>query len=155
MTRADADGFVEPAYGDRSLADVLPAVGARPRARPRPPTSRSGCELPAAPSYVVFLVDGLGAELLRRARPRRAVPLLAAGAGAHRHGRRAVDDRDQPDLARHRPRRPGAHGLVGFTARIPGTDRLLNHLAGTRASTRSSGSRTRRRSRRWRAPGCA
>ncbi len=23
---------------------------------------------------------------------------------------------------------PGAHGLVGFTARIPGTDRLLNHL---------------------------
>ncbi len=23
---------------------------------------------------------------------------------------------------------PGAHGLVGYTARIPGTDRLLNHL---------------------------
>ena len=23
---------------------------------------------------------------------------------------------------------PGSHGLVGFTARVPGTDQLLNHL---------------------------
>ena len=24
---------------------------------------------------------------------------------------------------------PGTHGLIGYTARIPGTDRLINHLS--------------------------
>ena len=58
--------FVAPAYGDRSLADVLPAVARAlcVDAGLEPPTS---LELPEAASYVVFLVDGLGFELLRDA----------------------------------------------------------------------------------------
>ena len=56
--------FTEPAYGDRSLADVIPSVA---RALGVPLDGHpAGLVLPDAPSYVVFLVDGLGAELLER-----------------------------------------------------------------------------------------
>src|SRR6202012_430465 len=62
--RAGVSGFLEPAYGVCSLADVLPSVsfalGARVADWPDVPT----LALPEAPAYVVFLVDGLGAELL-------------------------------------------------------------------------------------------
>ena len=49
-------GFVEPAYGRRSLGDVLPAVAAALGADAGFPAV--GLELPPAPSYVVMLVDG-------------------------------------------------------------------------------------------------
>ena len=55
-------GFVEPAYGRRSLGDVLPAVAAALGVDAGFPAV--GLELPPAPSYVVMLVDGLGHELL-------------------------------------------------------------------------------------------
>ena len=64
-----------------------------------PPT---GIELPEARDYVVFLVDGLGYELLRDHEDQAPFlhELLAERAGAgHRRG--ALDDRDQPDLAGH------------------------------------------------------
>ena len=65
---APATGFVEPAYADRSLGDVVPAVAAAlgvPADR-HGLTPPSGLVLPPAPSYVVLLVDGLGANLLSR-----------------------------------------------------------------------------------------
>ena len=63
MTWAGPDGFVEPAYQDRSLGDVLPAVAAALGVEAGlPPTA---LRLPESRSYVVFLVDGLGYELLR------------------------------------------------------------------------------------------
>ena len=72
-TAAMSDAFVEPAYEDRSLGDVLPAVAARPRRRRRAAADRrSSCPRPAA--YVVFLVDGLGYELLRDHADAGAVP---------------------------------------------------------------------------------
>ena len=125
--QAGSADFVPPAYGDRSLADLVPAVAAA-LARPIGP-SPAGLVLPDAPAYVVFLVDGLGAELLRR--HRHAAPWLAS----------LLDHADAPltagvpsttatslsSLGTALP--PGAHGLVGFTSRIPGTDDLLNALA--------------------------
>ena len=103
---ATPGGFTLPAYGDRSLADVIPSVaralGVGLDGHP------AGLELPPAPSYVVFLVDGMGAELL--ARHGHVAPYLSSlvAGGSDRHGRGPVDDRHLADLAGHRPgaRRP-------------------------------------------------
>ena len=56
--------FVEPAYGHRALGDVVPAVARALGTDVLP--APDGLTLPEAPAYVVFLVDGLGSQLLRR-----------------------------------------------------------------------------------------
>ncbi|CAM3595398.1 alkaline phosphatase family protein [Nocardioides zeicaulis] len=121
----DAAGLTAPAYGDRSLADVLPSVA---RALGSPLEGHPvGLDLPPAPSYVVFLVDGLGAELLTR--HGHAAPYLSSlldGGTTGTAGVPSTTATSLTSLGTGLP--PGAHGLVGFTARIPGTDRLLNHL---------------------------
>ena len=117
--------FVAPAYGDHSLADVLPAVA---RALGRPLDGQgSGLVLPDAGSYVVFLVDGLGRELLAD-HPDDA-PFLAAlleGSAEATAGVPSTTATSLTTLGTGMP--PGGHGVVGYTARIPGTDKLLNHL---------------------------
>jgi hypothetical protein len=122
---SDPTGFVAPAYGDHSLADVLPAVA---RAIGRPLDGQgSGLVLPDAGSYVVFLVDGLGRELLA-ANPEDAPYLssLLAGSAEATSGVPSTTATSLTSLGTGMP--PGGHGVVGYTARIPGTDRLLNHL---------------------------
>lgn len=117
--------FVAPAYGDRSLADVLPAV-ARALGHPLE-SSPDGLTLPEAGSYVVFLVDGMGQELLAR-HPDDA-PFLSSlldGAAAATAGVPSTTATSLTSLGTGLP--PGAHGVVGYTARVPGTDTLLNHL---------------------------
>lgn len=121
-------GFTQPAYGDRSLGDVVPAVG---RALGLPPTvvgeAPTGLLLPDAASYVVFLVDGLGSELLRRYA--HAAPFLSSLLAGSATGTAGVPSTTATSLTSLGTGLvPGGHGLVGFTARIPGTDRLLNHL---------------------------
>lgn len=117
--------FTPPAYGDRSLADVVPSVA---RALGVPLDGHPvGLELPPAPSYVVFLVDGMGAELL--ARHAHAAPYLSSLLDGGSTGTAGVPSTTATSLTSLGTGLvPGAHGLVGFTARIPGTDRLLNHL---------------------------
>jgi hypothetical protein len=121
----DLDGFVQPAYQQRSLADVIPAVA-----------EALGCSigkaparlvLPEAVSYVVFLVDGLGAEQLRR--HGHAAPYLSSllvDQEVATAGVPSTTVTSLTSLGTGLP--PGAHGLVGFTSRIPGTDQLLNAL---------------------------
>ncbi len=118
--------FTLPAYGDRSLADVVPSVA---RALGVALDGHSvGLELPPAPSYVVFLVDGLGAELLER--HSHAAPYLASLVAGGSTGTAGVPSTTATSLTSLGTGLvPGAHGLVGFTARIPGTDRLINHLS--------------------------
>lgn len=123
-----AAAFVSPAYGERSLADVLPAVaralGLGPEVLGHAP---SGLVLPDAPSYVVFLVDGLGAELLRTYAG--AAPYLSSLLLDERVGTAGVPSTTATSLTSLGTALvPGAHGLVGYTARVPGTDQLLNHL---------------------------
>jgi hypothetical protein len=117
--------FVEPAYRERSLGDVVPAVAA---ALGVPiDESPSGLVLPEATSYVVFLIDGLGARLLERYA--HAAPYLASLLEEQAPGTAGVPSTTATSLTSlGTGLTPGAHGLVGFTSRVPGTDRLLNAL---------------------------
>jgi hypothetical protein len=120
-----ADDFVSPAYRDRSLGDVLPAIaramgveaGLGPTSLTFPPGER----------YVVFLVDGLGYELLRD-HPEEAPFLhgLLTDEPPATAGVPSTTATSLTSLGTALP--PGSHGVVGYTSRIPGTDRLLNAL---------------------------
>jgi hypothetical protein len=123
---SEAAGFVEPAYLSRSLCDVVPAI-ADALGLPLDPDADSPLVLPQAPSYVLFLVDGLGARLVERYR--HAAPFLAELLDAGETGTAGVPSTTATSLTSlGTGLPPGAHGLVGFTSRIPGTNRLLNAL---------------------------
>ena len=116
-------GFTPPAYADRSLGDVLPAVATALGVDAGLPPSR--LELPPARSYVVFLVDALGFELLRD-HPEEA-PFLHAHLGEP--ATVGVPSTTATSLTSFGTAlTPGRHGVVGFTTRIPGTLDLLNAL---------------------------
>lgn len=125
MSQAAPTPFTEPAYGSRSLGDLLPAVaGALGVDAGLPETA---LVLPGARSYVLFLVDGLGYELLRD-HPEEAPYLhsLLDGQPPGTAGVPSTTATSLTSLGTALP--PGTHGLVGFTSRIPGTDDLLNAL---------------------------
>lgn len=118
--------LVEPAYHQHALSDVIPAVasamGVESLTRQ---LGDSSLRLPDAASYVLFLVDGLGSELLSRYR--HAAPFLSSLTSLR--GTAGVPSTTATSLTSlGTGLTPGQHGLVGYTARIPGTDTLLNHL---------------------------
>lgn len=119
--------FVAPAYGERSIADVVPAV-ARALGKPLVSTGSTdgtGLVLPEAPAYVVLLVDGLGQQLLERYA--HAAPFLTSLRGSA--GTCGVPSTTATSLTSlGTGLAPGQHGLVGYTARVPETGELLNHL---------------------------
>jgi len=116
------EGFVEPAYGERSLGDVVPAIASALGVDAQP---RTRLVLPDAAGYVVFLVDGLGQELLKRYA--HAAPFLSSLLSTP--GTAGVPSTTATSLTSlGTGLDPGQHGLVGFTARVPGTGELLNHL---------------------------
>jgi hypothetical protein len=114
---------VLPRYGKASLAEVLPSVAAT--------FGLAGADntlnLPAADRYVVLLVDGLGELNLRDAAD--DAPYLTGlldGAGTLTAPLPSTTATSLTSLGTGLP--PGAHGVAGFTTRIPGTDKLLNAL---------------------------
>jgi hypothetical protein len=119
-----------PAYGQRTLSDVLPAVAAGLGVPGY--AGATGLALPPADRVCVFLVDGLGWELLR-AHPDEA-PFLAsllesslAGTGRPlAAGFPATTATSLASVGTGLP--PGEHGLAGYTVAIPGEDRLMNQL---------------------------
>jgi hypothetical protein len=114
--------FVAPAYGTRSLGDVVPAVATAVGVG-----GRTGLVLPEGASYVVFLVDGMGARLLERYE--HAAPYLSSLLAAGQPGTAGVPSTTATSLTSlGTALTPGGHGIVGFTSRIPGTDQLLNAL---------------------------
>lgn len=119
--------FVEPAYGHRSLGDVVPAVAAAlgfPLADQAP---TSGLLLPHAPAYVVLLVDGLGSRLLQRYA--YAAPYLSELLSGQEPGTAGVPSTTATSLTSlGTGLPPGTHGMVGFTSRVPETGKLLNSL---------------------------
>jgi len=114
---------VLPHYFSRSLVDVLPSA-----------VSALGVDgwdnplgLPDAPSYVVFLIDGLGWNLLRNHNDEAPyLNSLAVGRDPITCGVPSTTATSLTSLGTGLA--PGAHGVVGFTSRIPGTDRLLDAL---------------------------
>jgi hypothetical protein len=124
-----SDHFLEPAYGSRSLADVLPAVARALGAESGSPVAPTATtfDLPAAAAYVVFLIDGLGSDLL--AAHGHAAPYLSSLLGPGSTGTAGVPSTTATSLTSlGTGLTPGAHGVVGFTSRVPGSDRLLNAL---------------------------
>lgn len=119
---ASGDDPVLPAYGCSSLAELLPAVAARCGT----PGYTDQLDLPAAASWVVLLVDGLGAQLLDQhaadapyLASLRGRPLLTSGVPS-------TTATSITSLGTGLV--PGRHGVVGYTSRIPGTLTLLNAL---------------------------
>ncbi len=116
-------GAVLPAYGERALCDLLPAVAARLGAT----GYRDTIGLPVVDSFVVLLVDGLGELLLREhaseapylASLLRPGPPLTASVPS-------TTATSVTGLGTGLP--PGVHGVVGYTMRVPGTLDLLNAL---------------------------
>jgi hypothetical protein len=129
-----------PAYGSGSLADLLPMV-ARGLGVPgyEPDGSHGhgpgpGLDLVPADRVCVFLVDGMGWELLRD-HPDEApflASLLAEAAAAGGAGGRitagfpATTATSLASVGTGLP--PGRHGLAGYTVAVPGTDHLMNQL---------------------------
>ena len=117
--------FVAPAYHDRSLGDVLPAVASAMGVDAG--LGATSLVFPEAQRYVVFLVDGLGYELLRD-HPDEA-PFLHSLLGSHEPATVGVPSTTATSLTSlGTALTPGTHGIVGYTSRIPGSDRLLNAL---------------------------
>ena len=82
-----------------------------------------------ATSAIVLMVDGLGAHNLRE---RAGHARFLAAAGSKRDVARTVFPSTTASalssLLTARP--PGTHGLVGYRARVPGTDEVVNQLRG-------------------------
>lgn len=123
-------GWAPPPYAV-SLRDVLPALirslGVTPTAGDRP-WPGSVLEVPAARVAVVALVDGLGArQLARRCGHAPFLRGLTPLAPEVRSGFPSTTAVSLASLGTGEL--PGEHGLVGWQVRLPGTDRLLNHLS--------------------------
>ncbi len=117
-------GFVTPDYGGRSLGEVLPAVGAALGLRT---LGDPGWDLPEAPSYVVLLVDGMGSELLRRNAAH--APYLSSLVGRVSDATAGTPSTTATSLTSlGTALAPGAHGILGYTTRVPESGVLLNAL---------------------------
>ncbi|WP_030618632.1 alkaline phosphatase family protein [Streptomyces sclerotialus] len=118
-----------PRYGTGSLADLLPAVTAGQGLAHAQPTS---LELAPADRACVFLIDGLGWEVLR-AHPDEA-PFLTSLLGTSMNGTGRPMTAGFPSttatslasVGTGLP--PGAHGLAGYTVQDPATGALMNQL---------------------------
>lgn len=119
-----ADGHVVPDYGRSTLADLIPsALGALGVA-----SEPNVLELPTARHYVVAMIDGLGWHQLRT--HAADAPFLASLLPDAKPITAGVPSTTATSLTSlGTGLAPGAHGVVGYTCRIPGTDRLLNHLS--------------------------
>jgi hypothetical protein len=111
-----------PAYGSGALSDLLPSVLAslgvvgEPAAIPLDPVRRA----------VVLLVDGLGAELLRRHAD--CAPYLSSLAGRDlTAGFPATTVTSLSSLGTGLP--PGEHGLTGYTSFVEEVDATVGWLA--------------------------
>jgi len=114
-----------PAYGHGALSDLLPAALAG-FGVPGLPATALGLE--PADRVCVFLVDGMGWELLLR-HPDQA-PFLSSLAAASRRpltaGFPATTATSLASVGTGLP--PGRHGLPGYTALNPDTGELMNQL---------------------------
>lgn len=121
-----------PAYGTASLSDVIPAAVAGFGIDGMP---RTGLELAPADRVCVFLVDGLGWELIRR-HPDEApfltslLPTSLNGTGRPlTAGFPATTATSLASVGTGLA--PGRHGLAGYMTRNPDTGELMNQLRWT------------------------
>ncbi|PZV98091.1 Type I phosphodiesterase / nucleotide pyrophosphatase [Micromonospora phaseoli] len=119
---------VAPAYGGGSLADVLPSALAVLGVPGATDLLELTAELSGVRRIAVLLVDGLGWYQIPTAAP-YAPTLTGLTAAAGRPltcGFPSTTPTSLVTLGTGAP--PGAHGVLGFTLRVPGTERVLNHI---------------------------
>lgn len=117
-----------PRYDRPGLGSVLPSVLASLGVnRSRDPRT-AYLDLPPADRAVVVLVDGLGDRLLRRRAGHAPFlrSLLPSGTTLAA-GFPTTTATSMGSLGTGLP--PGAHGLVGYEVRVPGTEQFLNELS--------------------------
>jgi len=120
-TAATAEPLVAPAYGAGALSDIVPSATAMLTGD----TAGNILDLPTASRVVLLLIDGLGQrQLLRHADD--APYLCSLTQRTLTCGVPSTTATSLTSLGVGLP--PGEHGVVGYTCRIPGTDRLLNAL---------------------------
>ncbi|MGS2619149.1 alkaline phosphatase family protein [Micromonospora sp. LZ34] len=124
----DPLAVVTPRYGTGSLADVLPsalAVLGVPGATD--PLGLAGA-LAGVRRIAVLLVDGLGWYQIPTAAP--YAPTLAGLAATVGRPLTSGFPSTTPTslVTLGTGAAPGAHGVLGFTVRVPGSDRVLNHI---------------------------
>ncbi|MER7890963.1 nucleotide pyrophosphatase/phosphodiesterase family protein [Micromonospora sp. NPDC094482] len=122
---------VAPRYGDGSLADVLPSALAVLGVPGAP--DRLGLTEPLAgvSRVAVLLVDGLGWYQIPTA-ARHAPTLAGLAATVGRPLTSGFPSTTPTSLVTlGTGAAPGAHGVLGFTVRVPGTDRVLSHIEWT------------------------
>ena len=134
-------GFDYPAYGSGALCDVLPAIGAAlgvsASASASMTTTADLWELHPVRRACLFLVDGMGSELILKNAD--AAPYLAAllqngpqGIGPQGIGRTltagfpSTTSTSLSSIGTGLP--PGAHGMLGYKLMVPGTGKLMNFL---------------------------
>ncbi|MFV2101467.1 alkaline phosphatase family protein [Micromonospora sp. LOL_024] len=118
---------VAPGYGGGSLADVLPSALAVLGVPGASDLLGLTAELAGVRRIAVLLVDGLGWYQIPTAAP-YAPTLTGLAAAAGRPltcGFPSTTPTSLVTLGTGVP--PGAHGVLGFTLRVPDTDRVLNH----------------------------
>jgi len=108
--------------GRATIDQILPSVGAAMGA----PGFANSLALPEAARYVVFLVDGLGLELLREHAD--AAPFLSSLTNVDDVvcGVPSTTATSLTSLGTGLP--AGTHGMVGYTSRVPGSGQRLNSL---------------------------
>ncbi|SDZ07362.1 Predicted pyrophosphatase or phosphodiesterase, AlkP superfamily [Micromonospora pattaloongensis] len=119
---------VRPRYGAASLADVLPSALAALGVPGAVDALGLAGELAGVRRIAVLLVDGLGWHQLPVAAP--YAPTLAEltpGARQLTSGFPSTTPTSLVSLGAGAP--PGAHGVLGFRVNVPGTDRVLTHIA--------------------------
>jgi hypothetical protein len=122
----EALSVVRPAYGTGSLADLLPSVNAVLGVPGTTDVLGLGDRLDGVRRVGVLLVDGLGAYQLPVAAPHAPVLAdLAAGAGTLTAAFPSTTPVSLVTIGTGAL--PGAHGILGFTARQP-DGRILNHI---------------------------
>jgi len=120
--------IVTPQYGVGTLAEVLPSVLAAlaPGAFPDPLGLAAG-PLAGVRRVAVLLVDGLGRAQVAQAAPYApTLAALAPGARTLTSGFPSTTPTSLVSVGTGAP--PGAHGVLGFNVRVPGTHQVLNHV---------------------------
>ncbi|WSK45680.1 alkaline phosphatase family protein [Micromonospora maris] len=122
---------VTPEYGGRSLADVLPSALAVLGVPGGADLLGLADELAGVRRIAVLLVDGLGWHQLPIAAP--YAPTLAGLTATTGRPLTCGFPSTTPTslVTLGTGTASGAHGVLGFTLRVPGTDRVLNHIEWT------------------------
>ena len=112
-----------PGLGGRATIDqVMPSVAAALGA----PGFENTLRLPEAPRYVVFLVDGLGLDLLREHAD--AAPFLSSLTNVEDVVCGVPSTTSTSLTSLGTGLQAGMHGMVGYTSRVPGSGQRLNSL---------------------------